>query len=506
MTAPIQALMIPNPAFRGLAKQRQQVALEPDWCTKAQNVIIDGAGRLAARKGWTKLNSSAISGTPTVVQIHEYVNASGALELISATATQLWSGTTTPTDKTGAITTPTAGNYQFVNFNGKCLAWQASHAPLVYTGSGNFAEIVASAGSLPTGNAVLAAYGRVWAADADKQTIKYSALLDETDWLAANGAGAIDMRQVWTKGMDEIVAIKAYGSSLVVFGKRHVVIWTDGSGSEIGLDPTNIYVGQVIENVGLVARDAIALAGELDVIFLSFNGVRSLRRTLQETATPVNEISSSNREYIADFISTGTLSKIRAVYSALEGYFLLSHPDAAETLCFDAKGVMEDGSLRMTTWTMVPYAMCEGVTGTVYLGFTGGYIGTYTGYTDNTASYRMDYESGWIALEPHARLKMLKRLKAFLFSPATGSVTFKWWTDFKDNLRTVTKDIKGGGDEWSIDEWALMEWSGGTAQHEKYVSLSHSCQYAKIGVLFVVNGRPFAIQSLSLYYEPTRLV
>ena len=506
MTAPVQALTIPNPAFNGLAKQRQQVPMGPEWATKALNVVIDGAGRLGSRKGWQQVNASAISGTPTIRTVHEYVNAAGSSALISAGPTQLFVGTTTPTDITGAITTPTAGNYQFVNFNGKCLGWQASHAPIVYTGTGNFAEIVAGAGTLPNGNSVLAAYGRVWATDDDEQTIRYSALLDETDWSTASGGGSIDMRNVWTKGMDTVVGIRAYGSSLIVFGKRHIVIWVDGSGSEIGMDPQNIYVGQVIENVGLVARDAVALAGEQDVLFWSFSGVRSLRRTLQETATPVNEISPMNRDALRDSVSVGDLTKVRAVYSAKEGYFLIIHPDDNQTYCFDAKGVMEGDTLRTTTWSLVPTAACETALGTLYFGFAGGLLGQYGSYADNGSSYRWEYESGWIPLEPAARLKMMKRLKGYFFSPASGNVTFKWWTDFKSNLRSVSRFLEGNGDYWNEDEWSLMEWSGGRAYHEKFVALSHKCEYFKFGLLFVIDGQPFGVQSLTLYYEPTRLV
>jgi hypothetical protein len=43
---------------------------------------------------------------------------------------------------------------------------------------------------------------------------------------------------------------------LIVIGKRHIVIWTDGAGAALGLDPTNIYVEDVIvEGAGTVARD-----------------------------------------------------------------------------------------------------------------------------------------------------------------------------------------------------------------------------------------------------------
>jgi hypothetical protein len=39
---------------------------------------------------------------------------------------------------------------------------------------------------------------------------------------------------------------------LIVFGKRHIIMWTDGAGAALGLDPGNIYVEDVIEGAGTV--------------------------------------------------------------------------------------------------------------------------------------------------------------------------------------------------------------------------------------------------------------
>lgn len=498
----LQPTTIPGPGFYGLAKQKSQVALGPEWATVAENCVIDGAGRLGCRKGWVRTNATAITGEPDVVQVHEYVKSNGDVEFITATAGGLWSGSSTVTSKVGTLT-PTAGNWKFVNFNGKVLGWQASHTPIVYNGTGDFAEISAVSGTLPDGNTALAAFGRVWAVDDDKQTIRYCALLDETRWATADGGGVIDMRSVWTRGTDEVVGIIAYGSSLVVFGKRHIVIWTDGSGSELGLSPTSIYVGMVIENVGLVTRDAVALVGETDVVFWSSNGVRSLRRTLQEQATPVNEIAGANRDFLADYLSVGSLSAVRCVYSPKDGFVLLIHPSI--TFCFDMRQPLPDGGFRMTTWTLAPKAACATISEEIFFGFEDGVLGKYAGYTDNGAAYQWKYESGWMLLAPAEQLKMLKRLKAFVFSPADRTITFKWWTDWKSNVKIALVDVEGEGDEWNVDEWSLMEWSGGVAFHEIFVPLSHTGQYVKIGMQASIKGRPIAVHHLTLYTKPGRI-
>jgi hypothetical protein len=498
---------MPTPGVNGLARSRQQTVTGPEWCVKAINAIVDDAGRLAAREGWVKQNATAITSSPNVVQLFEYVKGDQTVEVISSANLKLYKGVATLSDITGAITAPTGSNWQFGNLSGSLYGWQQAHTPIKWTGTGNFADCTAATGSLPTGNCGVAAFGRLWIADLDRQTIKYCALTDATKWDAADGGGAIDMRQVWTKGMDEVVAITSFGSNLVVFGKRHIIFWTDGAGSEIGLDPTQMYVNQVVEDVGLVARDAFTLLGELDVIFWSSNGVRSLARTVQEQATPVNQVSPENREYINAYLSTGTLANVRMAYNALYGFVLLSHPDAAKSFYFDTRSPLPDGSLRTFEWTLAPTALLFRLNNDFLLGMAG-HIGLYDGYDDNDVAYRFTFNGGWVPLSPEPGLKMLKRAKVAIASRVAVVGTFKWWTDFKGNMQGVQREwVPPGGSLYNYlpDQYNYTaEYSGGGGVIDKYIPMRKSCSYIKIGYECVINGYPFALQYVTLMFEPTR--
>lgn len=509
MPSGLYGLTTPSPAWKGLARQKLNVALEPEWATKLTNAVIDGEGRLAARKGWTKTNASAISGTPIVRKLHEYVNKAGTVEWIVATASDIFSGLSTPSSIKGALT-PSAGNWQFINFNGKCLGWQSGETPIVYTGTGNFAAISAGAGTLPDGPCAWSAFGRVWAVDDDLQTIRYCALLDETDWSTASGGGSIDMSSVWTQGMDQVVAITSYGSALIVFGKRHIVFWTDGAGSEIGLNPSNMYVGEIIEGVGLVSRDCFALVGEQDVVFWSSSGVRSLQRVLQEKATPLNQLSGQNRDYLADALSVGDTSKCTMAYSPRDGFVMLAHPDNGNTFVFDVRAPLEDGSLRTSEWTLAPTALAVGLDRETYFGSPGatadGLIGKYTGYQDNGSSYLFTWWTGWMLVPPGDRLKALKRAKFFMYTLGNLNGVFSWWVDWRGQSKRVAPfSLDGGGDEWNVDEWALMEWGAAQAYHELFLPLGGTYQYLRCGVDVTINGSGFAIQSFTLYNKGTRI-
>ena len=500
----LQSISLPSPAFNGLASERQHVALGPEWATKLQNVFIDGAGRLAARKGWA-LQNTALVGDPTINQLHEYVKIDGSTIVVSTTATKIYSGTTGALTDITPVGAPTAGNWKFQNFNGKVVGWQASHTPIVWSGTGSFATITASSGTLPDGNTVLAAYGRLWAVDDDKQTIRYCALLDETKWDTADGGGLIDMRSVWTRGTDEVVAIVAYGASLVVFGKRHIVIWSDGAGSELGLEPVNLAVQTVIENMGAVSRDAVVLVGELDVVFWSPQGVRTLARTIQEYAAPDRDVSPPNRGLLSLALATGDLTKVRGVYSPTDALVLFSHPDLSITYCFDVRGKTPDGGLRMTTWTIAPTAMLNTTGNALYFGFDGR-IGLYSTYRDNGSAYTFVYWSGWLLLPPEERHKLLKKLRGIMCSTVQRTISISHWTDFQANAvsENVLLSVSGGA-EYSESEYSEADYSGGASAGEVAAWLTGECQYVRIGVTATIDGSPFAIHALTLYFKPTNL-
>lgn len=502
----LQTLDIPQPAFFGLAKDRREFPLGPEWAAEANNIVIDSTGRISARKGWEPVNSSTIDGGADIVQIHEYIAADGTSLIISTTSDDIFEGTTSPVSRKGALT-PSAGNWKFVNFNGKVLGWQAAHTPIVKTGAGNFAAISASSGTLPDGNTALAAFGRVWAVDDDTQTIRYSALLDETAWDPADGGGSIDMRSVWSQGMDQVVAIVAYGSNLVVFGKRHIVIWTDGSGSQIGIDPENMYVTDSIEGVGAVARDAVVLVGEIDVAFWSESGIRSLARTIQERATPAADLSPMNRNYIATGKTSGTLSAIRSAYSPQEGLILFTAPVRDLIFVFDVRQPIPEGAYRMTEWALDPTALAVTVSGTLYLGFPGD-IAEYTGYLDDGASYPFMLESGWVNIKGDSgRKQALKALKGFFFTEEPHLFQIQWGVDF-GSLSSVIGRIIGEEAvlaEWGEAEWGEAQFGAQGAVRDSRLPLGREAEFFKFRISTVIDGRVVALQPLRLYSKPLRL-
>lgn len=495
--------------YLGLNKEQSDSILPPEWATEAQNAVFDWSGRLAARKGWVNQTSVPIADTPQVQSLHEYVKADATTIIVCGANAKLYESTDNAAswvDRTGAVT-PTASNWQFQNFNDKVVAAQIDH-PLVVKTSGDFSEVVAGSGTIPDNPvAVLSAFGRVWCIEADRKTIKYSALLDETLWDVADGAGTIDLSKVWTLGTDTAVAIRAFGGRLVVFGKRHIILWVDGKGNALGLNPDDIYVEDVIENSGTEARDSIQNIGEGDLVYLSQFGIQSLTRVLQEQQTPISDITRNSRQYFSTRIQNSAVDKtrIKSVYSAAEGFYLLSVPDLPSTICVDIRAPLEDGSFRLFEWpTFAPHSAISRRNNDVLFGFSGGVVGKYSGYQDNGSPYWYVIRSGHLDLGPeeNCKFKELKRIKVMGYGATGTTVYVKWWWDFGSTNYEESIDYTGSaGSEYAEAEFGEGEYGGAYEHRNDSVPAAGSGQYFQIGLEVLIDGAPFGLQILQAYYE-----
>ena len=463
-----------SPGQWGINLEEQDQLLHPNWATVADGLVLSESTLLSAR-GSISITTTA-PASAELLRLFNYITAAGAETVISTTATKILSGVADLTAAGANITptgAPTNGFWKFLNFNGKVLAWQASHTPLVYSGSGDFATItVSDGGTLPDGDVAHAAFGRVWAVDDDKQTVRYSGLLDETQWATASGAGSIDMRNVWSQGMDYVTAISSIGSNLVIFGRKHIVFYTDGSGSTLGVDPTQMYVVDIVEGTGCVSRDSVAQVGEGDLIFLSEVGVQSLKRVIQSKDNPIVTISWQIATRIADAVKTelnaqsSPATDVRGftgIYIATTGQYMLIHNNGTveDVYVFHTESSTLDEKNRevvpITIWdTSVLTNFRAAIQlrgGTIYfIGGANNHINTYNpdGTLDNSLSgIAGDFESGWMTwTDPNVEplLKFLKFAQITVSNSAelASELTFKYATDFEPTLDSLTAAEEDG--------------------------------------------------------------
>lgn len=517
MPIPMQPVSIATPGNQGLQSRLESSYMPPQWSTVATNCVIDSAGRVAARKGWTQTTSTPLGSTPTIKVIHEYIDTSGDKIIISSTASGIYDGTATLTSRLGA-TTQAAGNWKFVNHNDYCLAWQAGEAPMVKSGAGDWANITfdtLSAGSHTWGNEACAAYGRVWTTNADGTVVKYSSLLDHTDFASDTGdasttvgttAGVIDTKAVWVNGMDSVVAIAAFNGYIVFFGKRNILIYGDATGGNNYLDPNSSTFGLVeaIDGRGCIARDSVQAVGD-DILFASYDGVFSLGRTIQEKSNPQYDETANIRDQLATYLNGETPSLIKSTYNKKQGFYLLSFPTFGVTLCMDLRGRSELGGRKCTWWTgNCPGGLCSTEAGTLYLG-QAGVIGTYEGYLDGESNYYIEYYSGWFPINEEQRFAILKKLTLHCYTTDSTSVTAYWAWDYSLSFYNETLVFQGqAAAEYGTAEYGIAEFGpAGSLSPKQYMGRGFG-SIIKFGVRAQING-PFAIQQINLYAKPGRI-
>ncbi|MDJ0764851.1 MAG: hypothetical protein QNJ97_17855 [Myxococcota bacterium] len=515
--APLGNIPLTLPGFRGLNKQTENSLLGPEWATELTNTVLDQANRVAARKGWASSTTTPLPGGAEITQVIEYATTTGTRQLIAiADDSALYRSTDngeTWTDVTGTATV-TDTQMKLLNFNDKVVGLQDGDSPVVYSGT-TFSDLTDS-GNEPQGRAGASAFGRLWVASADGATLQYCGLLNEADW-SGSDTGSFQLQNVWPD-YDQITAVSEFNGALAVFGEENVVIYTDGQGSAVGLDPLQAYVVDTVSGIGCVARDSIQNV-KGDLWFLSRDGMQSLARLVQEKSNPLINLSTNIQDYLIDAITAANidLEDCRSVYSPRDRFYLLSLPvgsgvEEGQTIAFDTRGRLEDGSARVVgIWSgLVPRAITRRRNQDVVIAIRAapGEVGTYSGvFQDAASSYTFVYESGWLDLTQQGLLIFPKILEGLLFLGQDTAVTFKWAFDFNDNFTTRSVSFSGvaGTAEYGVAEFAVAEYGASEGLRTGRTPGAKSGRYIKLGAEATISGGEVAIQQIDLYAKAGRL-
>lgn len=490
MAKPLQSVAIQAPGFYGLNTEDSPTALSEQFALDATNCVIDQYGRIGARKGWSYVTTS---GGDDLVSISEFVKEDGTTEIISASATAIYEGTTTLTDITPALYTVGDGQYSYATLNNKHYMFRKDSKPVVYDGTSAVAieDHADYSGTVPQANVILSAFGRLWVANttSDATTIYWSDLLTGMKW-DTGSSGSIDISKVWADGSDTITALASHNNFLIIFGKRQILIYQGAT------DPATMSLADSVVGIGCIARDSIQSTGS-DLLFLSDSGVRSFRRTIQEKSIPLTDVSKNIRSNLDAFVLSEA-EHIVSIYSPEEAFYLLQLPTSEQTYCFDTRTPLQDGSLRATVWNGVnPQCMVRTRAGELLLGKSLG-IAQYTGYLDNGVSYQMSYFTNYLDFGAPSNLKLLKNLKITVIGGSATDVTLNWGYDYsyayKKKRFTLTTQIIA---EYNIAEYNEGEFNAGVLVNRPNVNASGGGAVVQLGVEAEVNGAPVSIQRMT---------
>lgn len=513
-TDQLQPIDLIAPGSMGLNLEASGTLLDPRYAVTALNAVIDPNGRLGARNGIINQTVTPQAGLLPIKTIFEYNQGNGSYTKLFMFDGGGSTNIANPNINSIAGTASLAnGRWWFQNFNNKAIAFQSGQVPAVYTaGSGVLNSIVASSGVVPVCNGVgVAAFGRVWAVGTDNQTLNYSGLLDETDW-GSSSSGLIDMRTIWSDGTDLITAVFHFNAALVVCGSKHVVMFTDGRGSMLGLDPTQAYVFDIILGSGVVSQWTVDYIGEQDVIFLSPSGIQSLSRVTTERSNPSTNLAKYVRTQLLYQVQAEVAANITGVYNQLTGFYVLSLPVSKGIYCLDMKRRYNDdineNVCRVTTWGMFASSMAMDHLNNLYIARTPGSVGLYAGNSDEGNTYLYTWLSPWMNLGENLgqRIKMLKRLAFILYTTGGAQVNITWNVDFgrASGSATITLPNFGANSLYGIGQYGVSQYGGALSLlNMKYPAHARG-QYYQIGISSSIIGG-FSVQQAQLVTKVGRI-
>ena len=518
-TAPLSPLPLVGPAFRGLNTELVESVglLDSTWALVLQNVIWGRKGKPETRKGYVNQTSPVITGTPTLWGTHEVIKTDQTTYLVAIGSNFKFYVSTNDgvawSDITGAVVT-TSVKWKFLNFNGELYATAPGHRMHRYTGAGVLTELATS----PVTNGVaISAFGRLWAAvDASgNSTLKYCALLDGTDW-TGSASGSVDVSNAWTNGFNTINALAIIGASFVIFGETQILIYVDGAGSKLGIDPNNMYVVDTIEGTGTIHRDSIITIGVGDLWYLGPSGIQSLARVVADKTNPLVSISNNVYSLVKDLTAAhvGSVGNIKGIYHPSDNMALFIFPQSSEVLYFDTKAPMEDGTYRCAEWVSVPY-----FTGTsrknkdLVFGLAGGKLAKYSTYRDNAVTpITMYFASPWMDFgeSAHNLLKIMKEASVILYGLDVLTGVFQWAFDFRplEYSTNFTSQYVATGAEYGSGEYGIDEYGSGLRNRTERVAMANEGQYVKVYFSIVSNAtdQTVVLQEITLFGKPGRLV
>jgi len=407
----------------------------------------------------------------------------------------------------GAAPTISANNWQFIGLNGVGIFFQRGYDPLIYdpavstTTFRRLSEKAGYTGTVLQANCALSAYGRVWCADTttDKNTLKWSDTITPHIWTAGT-SGSLNLLGVWPLGGDQIVALGAHNNFLFIFGKKQVLIYSGAT------TPSTMALSDSVTNIGCIARDSVQSTGD-DIIFLSSTGVRSLMRTVQEKSAPLREISRNVRDELRNIIDGETLSSIKAVYSPIEAFYAVTFPTASKVYCFDTRAPLDDGASRVTTWTGIhPMAFLAASNRKLYFG-KAGYVATYSGNLDDTATYRMAYYTTWVDFGNPIQKSILKKIIYTLIGAKNQPVVVKWAFDYIQNYRSQVVSISGGQAtaEYGIAEYGIAQYTDGIIVSLVNNNAGGVGRVIQFGLEAEINGNAVSIQKVEAFTKDGKL-
>ena len=513
-TKQLQATVLDEIGIFGLDTQTHPTALDPNWFTKADNIVYTEGGRVTFRKGVKQLTLGTGNPIGAIVE-HKLSNKIFASTDGSLSEVNL-------ADKDNAFintfaTGASDSDWQFIEYDDEIYCFQESEDPVEYD-SGTWALLKNATGyGAPAGVTTfdprcgLGNFGRMWAGgiSEDKNTLFYSQLENPHKW-ATGDSGYIDLKYVW--GGDEIVNISSYAGKLVIFGRQNIAIYNDP------WDVAAMSLDEVIKGVGCVSRDSVRAIGN-DLFFVSDTGVRSLQRTAEFDKLPLKDISLTIKDEMIANISNSR--NIKSVFVFNEGLYIVSFVDLNVTYVFDITSMTPKGTPRVTKWHFEggrnPVSMAYSETYGLLFGQQGGHVCSYEGHYDidyigsNVYTY-FPYTGGfstvWIDLGQGFMSSILKKMLIVISGGQGTDAGLRLYKDFELTASSsatfkLNPSVSGASFKWGSASslFGAAKYAPIYGLKEVGLPLAGDAKYIRFEMDAVTKGYKASLQSITLLYK-----
>lgn len=293
----------------GLVLDRDVYTMPVGAASILQNYEPSVKGGYRRIDGTTKFASGQVNGSNKVTGVAVF--NSGVIA-ISGTAVKFGTGGAWSSIGTQA-NTPSRPRFEKYNFNGTdSIIWiDGANTPARYTTGGTLTALNAS-GAPANATSVAAFKNHIFyaGASAAKQQVQFTVPFDEADY-TGTGSGSV-------KVDTEVVALKSFRESLIIFGKDRIFKLTGSSSSDFAIAP-------VSRNIGCSDGNSVQEIGG-DLIFLAPDGLRTIAGTARigdvELGTVSKQIQQRINEIGFDNICSTvirTKSQYRLFYPTVGG-------------------------------------------------------------------------------------------------------------------------------------------------------------------------------------------
>tara|TARA_R100000008_G_scaffold85524_1_gene75703 strand:- start:193 stop:1704 length:1512 start_codon:yes stop_codon:yes gene_type:complete len=265
----------------GLVLDRDVYTMPVGAASILQNYEPSVKGGYRRIDGTTKFSSSQVNGSNKVTGVAVF--NSGVIA-IAGTAVKFGTGSSWSSVGTQS-NTPSRPRFEKYNFNGTdSIIWvDGANTPARYTTSGTLTALTAT-GAPANATSVAAFKNHIFyaGASAAKQQVQFTVPFDEADY-TGTGSGNV-------KVDTEVVALKSFRESLIIFGKDRIFKLTGSSSSDFAIAP-------VSRNIGCSDGNSVQEIGG-DLIFLAPDGLRTIAGTARIGDVELGTVSKQIQQRI----------------------------------------------------------------------------------------------------------------------------------------------------------------------------------------------------------------